>query len=85
MYELRLHPEAVRTFRRLGLTARDQIEATIDGLSADPRPPGATTLATLDDLRLRVGDDYWIMYAIDDSERVVHVAQIAHRRKIYRR
>ena len=85
MYELRLHAEAVRAFRRLGVTARDQIEGAIEGLAADPRPPGATTLARDDDLRLRVGDDYWIMYAVDDAERVVYIGQIAHRRKIYRR
>jgi mRNA interferase RelE/StbE len=85
MYELRLHAEAVRAFRRLGVTAQDQIEAAIEGLAADPRPPSATTLARDDDLRLRVGDDYWIMYAVDDGKRVVSIGQIAHRRKIYRR
>jgi mRNA interferase RelE/StbE len=85
MYEIRLHAEAVRAFRRLGVVARDQIEAAIDALAADPRPPGATILARRDDLRIRVGDDYWIMYAVDDAAGLVHIAQIAHRRKIYRR
>jgi mRNA interferase RelE/StbE len=41
-------------------------------------------LAGSDDYRLRVGV-YRIVYAVDDAERVVIVARIAHRREVYRR
>jgi len=84
VYEVRLHPEAVRAFRRLRGPVRDRIEAAIDGLAADPRPPRATKLAGRDDFRIRVGD-YRIVYAVDDAERLVLVARIAHRREVYRR
>lgn len=84
MYEVRLHPEAVRAFRRLRGSARDRIEAAIDGLATDPRPRGAAKLAGRDDFRIRVGD-YRIVYAVDDAERLVLVARIAHRREVYRR
>jgi mRNA interferase RelE/StbE len=40
-------------------------------------------LAGQDDFRIRVGD-YRIVYAIDDKQRVVIVARIAHRREVYR-
>lgn len=77
MYEIRLHPEAVRGFRRLHGVTRDRIETAIDGLAAEPRPRGATK-------RIRVSD-YRIVYAVDDAERLVLVARIAHRREVYRR
>jgi len=41
-------------------------------------------LAGRDDYRIRVGD-YRIVYAIDDVDRVILVARIAHRREVYRR
>jgi mRNA interferase RelE/StbE len=56
----------------------------IDGLATNPRPPGAAKLAGRDDFRIRVGD-YRIVYAVDDRERLVIVARIAHRRDVYRR
>lgn len=84
MYEIRLHPKAVRGFRRLHGAMRDRIETAIDELAADPRPRGATKLAGKDDFRIRVGD-YRIVYAVDEDERLVLVARIAHRREVYRR
>jgi mRNA interferase RelE/StbE len=41
-------------------------------------------LAGRGDYRVRVGD-YRVVYAVDDEERVVIVARIAHRREVYRR
>ena len=83
-YEIRLHPAAVRAYRRLQGPLRDRVRDAIDGLSLDPRPPGVSRLAGRDDYRIRVGD-HRVVYAIDDAERVVIVARIAHRREVYRR
>jgi mRNA interferase RelE/StbE len=84
VYDVRLHPEAARAFRRLRGGVAGRIEAAIDGLAADPRPRGAAKLAGRDDFRIRVGD-YRIVYAVLDEQRVVLVARIAHRREVYRR
>ncbi len=84
MHEVRLQPEAVRAFGRLGGRMQERIESAIDGLATDPRPHGAVKLAGRDDFRIRVGD-YRIVYAVDDAERLVLVARIAHRREVYRR
>ncbi len=74
----------MRAFVRLRGRLRERIESAIDGLAADPRPHGAAKLAGRDDFRIRVGD-YRIVYAVDDAERLVLVARIAHRREVYRR
>lgn len=83
-YEIRLHPDAVRAYRRLHEPIRGRIARAIDGLSDDPRPIGATKLAGRDDFRIRVGD-FRIVYAVEEAQRVVLVGRIAHRRDVYRR
>ena len=83
-YEIRLHREAARSYGRLRGSTRDRIRAVIDALANEPRPRGAQKLAGREDFRVRVGD-YRVVYAIDDDERVVLIARIAHRREVYRR
>jgi mRNA interferase RelE/StbE len=84
VHEIRLHPEAARAYRRLQGPMRTRVGDAIDALSADPRPRGAVKLAGRDDYRIRVGD-HRIVYAVDEAERLVLVARIAHRREVYRR
>jgi mRNA interferase RelE/StbE len=59
-------------------------ERAIDGLAENPRPVGRAKLAGRDDYRIREGD-YRVVYAVDDTEGLVIVARIAHRREVYRR
>jgi mRNA interferase RelE/StbE len=63
---------------------RERITEAIDALARDPRPRGVTKLAGRDDYRIRVGN-HRIVYAVDDAQRLVVVARIAHRREAYRR
>jgi mRNA interferase RelE/StbE len=60
------------------------VRKAIDALADDPRPHGAAKLAGRDDFRIRVGDCR-IVYAVDDEEKLLLVARIAHRREVYRR
>ena len=62
----------------------ESVQLAIDALAANPRPVGCVKLAGRDDYRIRVGD-YRVVYAVDDDERLVLVARIAHRREVYRR
>ena len=59
-----------------------RIVKRIDGLSEDPRPVGCEKLSGQERYRLRQ-DVYRILYEVDDSERVVTVVKIAHRRDVY--
>lgn len=81
---MRLVPSAAREYRRLQGSLRERIGAAVDGLMSNPGPVGCVGLAGRDDYRIRVGD-YRVVYAVDDSARVVLVARIAHRREVYRR
>jgi len=81
---MRLHPDAVKAYERIHEPTRSRVNTAIDGLALEPRPAGVVRLAGSDDYRIRVGD-YRIVYAVDDGDRVVIIARIAHRREVYRR
>jgi mRNA interferase RelE/StbE len=59
------------------------VRAAIDALADRPRPDGAVKLVGRNDYRIRAGD-HRVVYAIDDSDRLVVIARIAHRRDVYR-
>lgn len=82
-YLIELAPAAARVLRKLDPPARRRIQAAIDLLAHDPRPPGAKKLAGGDgEWRVRTGD-YRIVYEIRDQELVVLVLALGHRRDIY--
>ena len=62
----------------------ERIIKRIDGLAMEPRPHGCRKLSGEENLwRIRVGD-YRIVYAVFDSERVVDIVRIRHRRNVYK-
>lgn len=62
---------------------RDRINARITALADDPRPYGYEQLSGEKKYRLRQGD-FRIVYGIDDTQSVVLVIKIGHRRDVYR-
>jgi mRNA interferase RelE/StbE len=83
-YSILLRPAAIRDLKSLPSDIRSRIEKAIDRLVGDPRTSGTRKLAGFDDeWRLRVGD-YRILYIINDPERQVVIARVAHRREAYR-
>jgi mRNA interferase RelE/StbE len=83
-YTIDVRPRARRSLRQLDPSIRQPIAQLIDGLAADPRPPGAVPLTGHRPyLRVRSGD-YRVIYSVDDSARLVTVAAVGHRREIYR-
>jgi mRNA interferase RelE/StbE len=83
-YLVLLRPAAVRDLKSLPSDSRSRIEKAIDRLAEDARPSGARKLVGVkDEWRLRVGD-YRVLYYVNDPERQVVVARVAHRREAYR-
>ena len=60
-----------------------RIVAVIHKLATNPRPEGAKKLVGLKYYRIRVGD-YRVIYDVRDSELVILVVEVGHRREIYR-
>jgi len=55
----------------------------IERLALNPRPRGSRKLAGCENLwRIRVGE-YRVIYAIDDSQRIVDISVVRHRRDAY--
>ena len=83
-YRIYLRPACARDLDALPSNTRERIERAIDLLAGNPRPHGSRKLVGFEhEWRLRVGD-YRILYAIDDSEKRVTIARVAHRREVYR-
>ncbi len=84
-YEVRLAPAAVRQLRKLDPPGRRRVQAAIDLLAEDPRPPGARQLVGgAGEWRVRTGD-FRIIYDIRDGELLVLIVKVGHRRDVYER
>ena len=84
-YEVRLTPAAVRQLRKLDPPGRRRVQAAIDLLAEEPRPPGARQLVGgAGEWRVRTGD-FRIIYDIRDGELLVLVVKVGHRRDVYER
>jgi len=83
-YEVILRPAAQRDLRKLGAQFYGNIVLALNSLKEQPRPKGTRKLVgQKNEWRLRVGD-YRILYEINDSERMVRIFRIVHRREAYR-
>ena len=68
-----------------GKKDRQRLVARINGLAADPRPPGAEKLSgTRDKYRIRQGN-FGVLYEIEDDVLTVSVIGVADRKVVYRR
>ncbi len=68
---------------RLQKQDSDRIHRALDGLMQNARPIGIEKLTGTELWRIRQGD-YRIVYSINDSEKLIIVRRIGHRREIYR-
>ena len=55
----------------------------IEGVRAEPRPPGVEKLSGQEKYRIRQGV-YRILYEIRNNELIIVVVKIGHRRDVYR-
>jgi mRNA interferase RelE/StbE len=78
-------PAAHRQLGKLDPPARRRIQAAVELLADDPRPPSAKKLiGESSQWRVRTGD-YRVVYTIRDDILIVLVLAVGHRREIYRR
>jgi len=83
VYEVYLERAAERDLKRLPVETFHRIVPRIRALAENPRPPGCRKLTGSDnDWRIRIGV-YRVIYEVDESEEVVRVFRIRHRREAY--
>ena len=84
-YEVALAPAAARQLRKFDPQVRRRLQAAIELLATEPRPPAATRLVGgAGEWRVRTGD-YRIVYEIEEERLLVLVLSVGHRREIYQR
>ncbi|HEX4101221.1 MAG: type II toxin-antitoxin system RelE/ParE family toxin [Pseudonocardiaceae bacterium] len=85
IYHVALAPAAARQLRKFEPQVRRRIQAAIELLATEPRPPASTRLVGgASEWRVRTGD-YRIVYEIEDAQLLVLVLIVGHRREIYQR
>ncbi len=82
-YSVRIKRSAAKELEAVPQKDRKRIVKRIEGLAAEPRPPGCEKLSGEEKYRLRQGD-YRILYEIVDRELIVTVVKLGNRRDVYR-
>ncbi len=82
-YRIAILRRAQKALEKIHGADYDRIKAAITELAHDPRPIGCKKLSGREGWRIRIGS-YRVLYEIQDSELVVLVIDIGHRREIYR-
>jgi mRNA interferase RelE/StbE len=83
-YSVGVERRAQKQIARLSTEMQDRVEAALQTLTEEPRPPGCRRLTNRGGWRIREGN-YRIVYEIDDDQREITVLRVAHRRDVYRR
>lgn len=82
-YQIKFKSSAVKELRKLPSPVQKRISIKIEELRQNPRPSGVVKLTGDDRLyRVRVGS-YRVVFKIDDTERIIRVTRIRHRRDVY--
>jgi mRNA interferase RelE/StbE len=82
-YRIDLVRSTERELHALPITIHKRVVARLLRLSEEPRPRGSRKLSQGPGWRLRIGD-YRVLYTVDDTEHVITVYSIGHRRDVYR-
>lgn len=82
MYEISILRAALKELQALPKQTVARISQKIDSLAENPRPEGCKKLQSSELWRIRIGD-YRVIYAIDDTVRIVEIRKVSHRKDVY--
>jgi len=83
MYQVQLTRGAAKALHRIPDPHRRRLLVAIERLARDPRPAGCRKLAgSTDDWRIRVGA-WRVLYRVQDTQLIVTVIRVAHRKEAY--
>ena len=82
--ELRVSRSAEKQLRKLPRTDQARVAQAMLALADDPFPKGARKLLGYRDVfRIRIGP-YRVLYSVSETELIVVVLKVGHRRGVYR-
>lgn len=81
-YRIVFKTSVAKDLRRIPNTDVRRILDRIEALAWNPRPEGCVKLSALERYRVRQGV-YRIVYEIADTDLIVQVVKVAHRRDVY--
>ena len=84
LYRIEIKPSALKALAKIPAKHRAQIEAVIDGLALQPRPPGVKKLVGEMTLHRVYSGTYRVLYDIFDDTISICVVRIGHRKDVYR-
>lgn len=82
-YRIDVLPVAAREIRKLPPGGQRRVQAVIEVLAANPRPPAARKLTARPEWRVCSGD-YRVLYRIEDARLLIVIVSAGHRREVYR-
>jgi mRNA interferase RelE/StbE len=82
-YKLTIKKSAVRELKDIPQKDAHRVVKHIQTLAGNPRPYGSEKLSAQPYYRIRQGD-YRIVYSVDDTNHIVDIIKIGHRREVYR-
>jgi len=82
-YEVHILGAAEKEMDKLTTSLHHGLSQRLLSLEENPRPRGSRKLTGREEYRLRVGI-YRILYTIDDTNLVVTIFAVGHRREVYR-
>ena len=84
VYSITIKRSAEKDLRALHKADLQKVIKKIQSLAANPRSVGHQKLSGETPYRVRQGD-YRILYTVDDTDRVVDIIKIGHRKEVYKK
>jgi len=82
-YRITIKKSAAKELEVVSKKDLQRIIKRIRSLTENPRPAGSKKLSGKEQYRIREGD-YRIVYSVGDTESLLDIFKISHRREIYR-
>ena len=83
LYRVIIERRAAKEIESLPNEIIQAVTDAIKNLKSNPRPQGVKKLIGEEGWRIRIRD-YRILYIIDDSQRLISIYRVKHRREVYR-
>ena len=83
-YKVEIAKKAEKELKNIDRNTALRIGIKLMDLGNEPRPRQSVKLKGTDFYRFKVGD-YRVIYQIKDSEKIVNILGVTHRREVYRR